>query len=61
VGDSPDDFDLERYMREKTLRILRQNGGVKLTGMTLARLAHTGLRLIPPLDSCARVGAVISS
>ena len=50
VGDTLDDFDLEHYMKEKTLRILRKNGGVRLTTKTLARLAHTGLRLIPPLD-----------
>lgn len=50
VGDTLDDFDLEHYIREKTLQILRRNGGVKLTTKTLTRLAHTGLRLIPPLD-----------
>ena len=50
VGDTLDDFDVEHYMKEKTLRILRKNGGVKLTTRTLTRLAHTGLRLIPPLD-----------
>ena len=49
VRDTLDDFDLEHYIREKTLRILRRNGGVKLTTKTLTKLAHTGLRLIPPL------------
>ncbi len=50
MGDTLDDFDLERYMKERTVRILRKNGGVRLTTKTLTRLANRGLRLIPPLD-----------
>ena len=50
VGDSFDDFDLEHYLKEKTLKVLGQNRGVKLTTKTLSRLAQRGLRLIPPRD-----------
>jgi len=38
-----------RYPKQESIRILSKNTGVKLTTETLNMLAHSGLRLIPPL------------
>jgi len=43
-------FDHKRYIMQKTLKILHQNKGVKLTEQTLADLHATGFNLIPPMD-----------
>jgi len=43
-------FDYERYIMQKTLKILRQNKGVKLTKETLTELHAIGFNLIPSID-----------
>ena len=43
-------FDAERYIQQKALEILSQNGGAKLTVETLSELAQVGLRLVPPIE-----------
>jgi hypothetical protein len=50
VSGSSDGFNIEHYVKEMTLKILKQNRGVKLNAKTLTKLADKGLRLIPPLD-----------
>jgi len=44
-------FDFERYMKQKFLKILDNNKGVKLSDKTLDGLAHAGFRLVPPVHS----------
>ena len=43
-------FNYKRYIMQKTLDILHQNKGVKLTKRTLTGLARAGFRLIPSMD-----------
>jgi len=43
-------FDHKRYIMEKTLKILRQNKGVKLTKQTLTDLQAAGFELISSVD-----------
>jgi hypothetical protein len=44
-------FDPKCYVKQKALQIIKENEGTKLTLETLAELAHTGLRLVPPIDA----------
>jgi hypothetical protein len=41
-------FDSEWYLKQKALRIIKENEGTKLTLETLDLLEHAGLRLVPP-------------
>jgi hypothetical protein len=44
-------FDPKHYIRQKTLQIIKKNGGTKLTIETLAEIANAGLRLVPPINT----------